>query len=90
MLKSKTTKKKFFDKKNYSAIAFKNFIENSHWRHFYSAVMGETMLLEFQRALALQATIKVCCNRKEKPNWLCEKTKKNSFQELPMINLKKI
>ena len=61
MLKSKTTKKKFFDKKNYSAIVFQNFIENSDWRHFYGAVTGDMMLLEFQRiierALALHAPI---------------------------------
>ena len=43
MLKSKTTKKKFFDKKNYSAIAFQNFIENSDSRHFYGAVTGDKM-----------------------------------------------
>ena len=56
------------------------------WRHFYGAVTGDTMLLEFQRimgkALALHAPIKVCYIRKDKPNfllhenWLCEKTKK--------------
>ena len=86
MLKSKTTKKKFFDKKNYSAIAFQNFIENSDWRHFYSAVTGDMMLLEFQRiierALALHAPIKACYIRTDKPKfllqekWLCEETKR--------------
>ena len=38
MLKSKTTKKNFFD------IAFQNFIENSDWRHFYGAVTEDMML----------------------------------------------
>ena len=86
MLKSKTTKKKFFDKKNYSAIAFQNFIENSDWRHFYGAVTGDIMLLEFQRtidgALALYAPIKACYIRTDKPKfllqekWLCEETKR--------------
>ena len=51
MLKSKTTKKKFFDKKNYSAITFQKFIENSDWRHFYGAVTGDMMLLEFKELL---------------------------------------
>ena len=84
MLKSKTTKKKFFDK-NYSAIAFQNFIENSDWRHFYGAVT-DMMLLEFQRiierALALHAPIKACYIRTGKPKfllqekWLCEETKR--------------
>ena len=48
ILKSKTTEK-FFDIKNFSAIAFHNFIENSDWRHCYGAVTGDMMLLEFQR-----------------------------------------
>ena len=51
MLKSKTTKKNFFDKKNYSAIGFQNFIENSDWRHFYGAVTRGMMFLEFQRII---------------------------------------
>ena len=86
MLKSKTTKKYFFDNKNYSAIAFQNFIENSDWRHFYGAVTGDLMLLEIQRiierALALHAPIKACYIRTEKPKfllqekWLCEETKR--------------
>ena len=90
MLKSKTTQKQFFDKKNYSAIAFQNFIENSDWRHFYGAVTGDMMLLEFQRihgrALALYALIQACYIRKDKPKiwlqekWLCEKTKKTVFK----------
>ena len=72
--------------KNYSAIAFRNFIENSDWRHFYGAVTGDMMLLEFQRiierALALHAPIKACYIRKDKPKfllqekWLCEETKR--------------
>ena len=64
MLKSKTTKKTFFDKKT-SALAFHNFNEISDWRHFYGAMTGDIMLLELQRvierALALHAAIKVCC-----------------------------
>ena len=86
MLKSKTTEKKLFDKKNYSAMAFQNFIENSDWRHFYGAVTGDMMLLEFQRiierALALHAPIKACYIRTDKPKfllqekWLCEETKR--------------
>ena len=86
MLKSKTTKKKFFDEKNYSAIAFQNFIENSDWRHFYGEITGVMMLIVFQRiiekSLALFAPIKACFIRKDKPKfllrekWLCEKTKK--------------
>ena len=62
MLKSKT-RKKFFLTKNYSAIAFQNFIENSDCRQFFGAVTGDMMLLEFQRiiesALAPHAPIKV-------------------------------
>ena len=62
--------KKFFDKKNYSAIAFQIFIENSDWRHFYGAVTGDMMLLDFQsiceRVLALYAPIKACYIRKDK------------------------
>ena len=62
--------------------------------------LSELMLLEVQRiierALALHAPIKVCYIRKDKPKfllqekWLCEKTKKNSFQELSMMKLKTI
>ena len=86
MLKSKTTKKNFFDKKNYLTIAFQNFIENSDWRHFYGAVRGDMMSLEFQRfnerALALHAPTKACYIRKDKPKFLlqekrlCEKSKR--------------
>ena len=70
--------------KKTSAIAFQNFIENSDWRHFYGAVTGDMMLLEFQRiierALALHAPIKACYIRTDKPKfllqekWLCEET----------------
>ena len=86
MLKSKTTKKIFFDKKNYSAVAFQNFIENSDWRHFYGAVTGDMMLLDFQRiferALALHAPIKAYYIRTDKrkfllqEKWLCDETKR--------------
>ena len=96
MPKSKTN---FFDKINYSAIAFLNFIENSDRRHFYGVVTGDMMLLEFQRIiereLALHAPINVCYIQKDKTKfllqekWLCEKTK-NSFQELAMMKLKTI
>ena len=86
MLKSKTTKKNIFDKKNYSALAFQNFSEYSDLRHFHGAVTGDMMLSEFQRIierpLALYAPIKICYIRKDKPKfslqeiWLCEITKK--------------
>ena len=86
MLIPKTAKKNFFNKKNYSAIAFQNFFQNSDWRHFYGAMTGDMRLIEFQRiierALALHAQIKACYVKKEKPKflpgekWLCEKTKR--------------
>ena len=86
MLKSKITKNSSLTKKNYSAIAFENSIENSERRKFYGAVTGDVMLLEsqriIQRALALHAPVKACCVRKYKPKfllqekWLCEKTKR--------------
>ena len=82
-------------KKNYAAIAFQNFIENSNWRHFYGAVTGDMMSLEFQRiierALALYAPIKACYIGKDKPSfcfkkWLCElnseKARWNFIQDL--------
>ena len=51
-----------------------NFIEKSKSRHFYIAVTGDIMLLEFQiiieRALALQAPIKICYIRNDKPKFL--------------------
>ena len=64
MLKSETTKK-FWTKRNYSAIAFQFFFfQNSAWRHFYGAVTGDMMLMNFQRiigrALAPHALIKFC------------------------------
>ena len=71
--------------KNYSAIAFQNLIENSDWRHFYGAVTGDMILLEFQRiierALALHAPIKACYIRKQpkfllQEKWPCEKTER--------------
>ena len=86
MAEEKSVIKNFLTKKNYSAIAFQNFIENSDWRHFYGAVTGDMMLLEFQRiierALALHAPIKACYIRTDKPKfllqekWLCEETKR--------------
>ena len=75
MQKSKTTKN-FFDKQNYSAIAFQNCIENSDWRHFYGAMTGDMMSLEFQRiierALALHAPIKACYFRTDKSKFLLQ------------------
>ena len=78
---------------------FQIFIELSDWRHFYGALTEDKMLLNFQRtietALALDAPIKICYIRKDKPKLLlqekslCEKTK-NSFHELAMMKLKTI
>ena len=72
--------------KNYSAIAFQSFIENSDWRNFYGAVTGDMMLLEFPRiietASALHTPIEACYNRIDKQKillqekWQCEETKR--------------
>ena len=54
ILKSrKSTKKKFFDKKNLFSHSIPIFVENSDWRHFYGEVTGagDMMLLEFQELL---------------------------------------
>ena len=85
MLESNTTMKKFFDKKpvSHSDPTFIKFLD---WRHFYGAVTGDMMLLEFQgiieRALTLHAPIKLHYIRKDKQNfllqeiWSCENTMK--------------
>ena len=44
MLKSKSKKKKKFDKTIYSA-EFQNLIEISDWRHCYGAVTGDMILI---------------------------------------------
>ena len=56
------------------------------WRHFYGAVTGDMMFLEFERInerpLGQCAPIKACYIRKDETTfllqekWLCEKTKK--------------
>ena len=53
------------------------FQKNSDWRHFYGAVTGDMMLLEFlkiiERALALFALFKFCYIRKDKRKFLLQK-----------------
>ena len=69
-LKSETTKKN--STKKLFSHSVPKFIENSDWRHFYGAVTGDMMFLEFQRAmeraLALQTQLQIKSAILEKTN----------------------
>ena len=75
LLKSKATKNSLT--KNLLSHSVPKFIQSSDWRHFYGAVTGDMMLLEFlriiERALALFAPINFCYIRKIQPQFLLQK-----------------